>query len=103
MADDVVGESVDENRREFVRRRKEKEEEIASCLIDIKATRNRVAHSFFLKAEITGHIRCHCGVRRSSTCSEIRSNFSWTNTRRRSAMSPETSKSSRSLIDGTRG
>ena len=39
----------------------EKEEEIASCLIDIKGYAEPSGpHSFFLKAEITGHIRCHC-------------------------------------------
>lgn len=40
---------------------KEKEEEIASCLIDIKGYAEPSGpHSFFLQAEITGHIRCHC-------------------------------------------
>ena len=39
----------------------EKEEEIASCLIDIKGYAEPSGpHSFFLQAEITGHIRCHC-------------------------------------------
>ena len=39
----------------------DKEEEGASCLIDIKGYAEPSGpHSFFLKAEITGHIRCHC-------------------------------------------
>lgn len=48
-------------RQEEEEEKEEKEEEIDSCLIDIKGYAEPSGpHSFFLKAEITGHIRCHC-------------------------------------------